>query len=167
MPFHAINCYYYKPFLFFLFDIKSRMGGVSKGWGASLLLPPANEVSEGYVFTPVSHSVHKGGGVCVVAWGACVVAGRVCVVGGACMAVGGCGWGCAWLLGGMCGWGVHGCRVGAAVCMVAGGHAWLGGACVVAGGHVWWWGGACVGYDEIRSMSGRYASYWNASQRRP
>ena len=37
--------------------------------------------------------------------------------------------------------------------MVAGGHAGLGG-CVVAGG--------CVGYDEIRSMSGRYASYWNA-----
>ena len=23
-------------------------------------------------------------------------------------------------------------------------------------------GGACIGYDEIRSMSGRYASYWNA-----
>ena len=23
-------------------------------------------------------------------------------------------------------------------------------------------GGAGVGYDEIRSMSGRYASYWNA-----
>ena len=23
-------------------------------------------------------------------------------------------------------------------------------------------GGASVGYDEIRSMSGRYASYWNA-----
>ena len=22
--------------------------------------------------------------------------------------------------------------------------------------------GACVGYDEIQSMSGRYASYWNA-----
>ena len=47
----------------------------------------------------------------------------------------------AWLPGGMCGcrgcvwlqWGVHGC---------------LG------------WG--CVGYDEIRSMSGRYTSYWNA-----
>ena len=30
------------------------------------------------------------------------------------------------------------------------GRAWLQG------------GGACVGYDEIRSMSGRYASYWNA-----
>ena len=32
---------------------------------------------------------------------------------------------------------------------------WLWGACVVAGE-------ACIGYDEIRSMSGRYASYWNA-----
>ena len=36
----------------------------------------------------------------------------------------------------------------------------------VAGGHEWW--GACVAggvhgrYYEIRSMSGRYASYWNA-----
>ena len=38
--------------------------------------------------------------------------------------------------------------------MVAGGHA-CPGVCVVVGG-------ACIGYDEIRSMSGRYASYWNA-----
>ena len=38
--------------------------------------------------------------------------------------------------------------------MVAGGCVWLAGACVVVGG--------CIGYDEIRSMSGRYASYWNA-----
>ena len=37
-----------------------------------------------------------------------------------------------------------------------------GGACVVEGGHVWLWRGACIGYDKIRSMSGRYASYWNA-----
>ena len=38
-----------------------------------------------------------------------------------------------------------------------GGRAWLRGrACAVVGG------GACVGYDEIRSMSGWYASYWNA-----
>ena len=22
--------------------------------------------------------------------------------------------------------------------------------------------GECIGYDEIQSMSGRYASYWNA-----
>ena len=63
---------------------------------------------------------------------------------------------------------MRGCGGGA--CVVAGGHAWLPGgvcgcwACVVAGG-----GGrgmrgcrACMGYDEIRSMSGRYASYWNA-----
>ena len=33
---------------------------------------------------------------------------------------------------------------------------------MVAGGHAWLLGGACVGYDEIRSMSGRYAYYWNA-----
>ena len=39
-----------------------------------------------------------------------------------------------------------------------------GGACVVSrGGRAWLpGGGACVGYDEIRSMSGWYASYWNA-----
>ena len=64
-------------------------------------LPPANEVCEGYVFTGVCHSVHKGGG------GACVVAG-----------------------------GVRGC----------------------SGGR----GGMRGFFDEIRSMSGRYASYWNA-----
>ena len=53
------------------------------------------------------------------------------------------------------------------------GHAWLLGACVVGevcvhgcrggvhgGGGAC--GGACMEYDEIRSMSGRYASYWNA-----
>ena len=38
--------------------------------------------------------------------------------------------------------------------MVAG-SVWLWGACVVAGG-------ACIEYDEIWSMSRRYASYWNA-----
>ena len=62
--------------------------------------------------------------------------------------------GCVWLQGGMCGCGgehvwlpgdMHVCR---GVCVVAGGHAWLG--------------GVCVGYDKIQSMSGRYASYWNA-----
>ena len=51
--------------------------------------------------------------------------------------------------------------------MVAGGHAWLWGgmygwgACVVVGG-VHGGRGVCMGYNEIRSMSGRYASYWNA-----
>ena len=68
--------------------------------------------------------------------------------GGACLVAEG-----AWLLGGM-----HGCQ---GACMVAGGHAWLW------GGHAWLPGGvhgcwgACIGYDEIRSMSGQYASYWN------
>ena len=42
--------------------------------------------------------------------------------------------------------------------LMGGGHAWLWGVCVVAGGHVWLQGGACIGYDEIWSMSGRYAS---------
>ena len=46
-----------------------------------------------------------------------------------------------------------------------------GGACVVlfSGGHAWFYSGGGVrgffsffGYNEIRSMSGRYASYWNA-----
>ena len=29
------------------------------------------------------------------------------------------------------------------------------------GRHAWLRGGTCVGYDEIRSMNRRYASYWN------
>ena len=74
----------------------------------------------------------------------------------------GCSGGRAWSSGG--------------TCMVAPGgvHAWLlpgGCAWLLPGvmhgfcwGHGFFWGerGACVGYDEIRSMSGRYASYWNA-----
>ena len=81
---------------------------------------------------------------------------------------------------------------GGACMVALGGHAWfycwvcgfIRGACVVLfGGHVWFYSGgawfylgACVvlfrggmhgffsffGYNEIRSMSGRYASYWNA-----
>ena len=74
-----------------------------------------------------------------------------------------------WLQGGKCAWLLPG-----GVCVVfAGGRAWffLGGACVVfaRGVHGFSWGvrgfsqgGACVGYNEIRSMSGRYASYWKA-----
>ena len=78
------------------------------------------------------------GGACIVAWGSL----RGCS-GGACVVALG---GCAWLLwGGMCGY--------------SGGHALLlpGGACVVAPG-----GGMHGFFDEIRSMRGRYASYWNA-----
>ena len=91
---------------------------------------------------------------------------------------------CVVARGSMCGCqgGMHGCRE---ACVVAGGCVWLpggvcmvaGGACVVAGGHASLQGvggmhgcqgmcmvvrGVCMGYDEIHSMSGRYASYWNA-----
>ena len=82
------------------------------------------------------------GGLCVCR-GTCMVVGRVCMVVG--WGVCGCRgcvwlWGCAWLQG---------------ACMVEGGMHGCGEVCVVARG-------VCVGYDEIRSMSGRYASYWNA-----
>ena len=76
---------------------------------------------------------------------------------GACMVLFG---GCAWFYLGAC-------------MVLFGGHAWFysGG-----GGHAWFYlggmrgfsgGGMCgffsfFGYNEIRSMSGRYASYWNA-----
>ena len=72
--------------------------------------------------------------------------------------------GCVWL--GVC---MGACVVARGACMVA------GGACMVAMGHAWLLGGvrgcqgAClvaggvfIGHDEIRSMSGQYASYWNA-----
>ena len=85
--------------------------------------------------------------------GACMVApeGRAWLLGGPCMVAPG---GHAWLLRR----GVHGCL---------GGHAWLlQGACVVApGGRTWLLPGGMHGIrrdTEIRSMSGRYASYWNA-----
>ena len=54
------------------------------------------------------------------------------------------------------------------------GHAWFFGGCIVflgvggmrgfSGGHAWFFqgGGMCGFFDEIRSMSGRYTSYWNA-----
>ena len=52
----------------------------------------------------------------------------------------------------------------------SGGHVWFYlGACVVLfGGHAWFYLGGCAlffqffGYNEMRSMSKRYASYWNA-----
>ena len=150
---------------------------------------------QGNIFTPVCHSVHRGG-----------VRGCRGGVHGCRGGMHGCRRGHAWLQGGHA-WlyrgGMHGCSRGA--CVVAqggvrgcsGGHAWLlrggmhgcsrGGACVVAlgehawllGGHAWllgglrgWsWGGAWFFWGgegvrgffyEIRSMSGRYASYWNA-----
>ena len=74
---------------------------------------------------------------------------------------------CVWQGGGVHGMGV--CIVGD---MRGRGCAWQGGACMVGGacvtgGHVWqgghaWQGGVRGRYYEIRSMSGRYATYWNA-----
>ena len=114
------------------------------GWNIKiftiLFLPPANVVCEGYVFTPVCDSVNGG-------WHAWLLPGGVCMV--------------AW--GGMCGffWGE------ACVVFSGGEHAWFfpgRGMRGFPGGCAWFFsgGGVCVGYDEIRSMSRRYASYWNA-----
>ena len=94
--------------------------------------PPANEVCEGYV------SVHRGGR--------------------------------AWH-GGLCGGGVHGRGSSVAGGMSGGGHVWRG-VCMVGGVHGKGEGharrgsthhpsGRYYGYG-IRSMSGRYTSYWNA-----
>ena len=61
--------------------------------------------------------------------------------------------------------GMHDCSWGACIVAHGGMHGCSGGACMVApGGHVWLLGGVCVVFfpDEVRSMSGRYASYWNA-----
>ena len=68
---------------------------------------------------------------------------------------------------------MRGCSGGGGMCGCSGGACMVdpGGACVVAlGGHAWFFwghacflgGGMCGFFDEIRSMSGRYASYWNA-----
>ena len=138
-------------------------------------LPPANEVCEGYVFTGVYLST-PGGGLCGFIlgglhgfyfggmygfiWGEGVHG----FIWGACMVLFG---GHAWFYSG----GVHGLIRG--VCVVL-----FGGMCMVLfGGCAWFYlggvygfsGGVCMvffsffGYNEIRSMSGRYASYWNAS----
>ena len=112
-------------------------------------------------------SVHRG--VCMVTGGACMVAGGMHGCQGACMVAGGHVWqrggmrgerGNVWQRGGM-----H-CKEGA--CIAKGDMHGKGGPFVAKGGHAWQRGGmrgkrgACVGYDEIRSMSGQYASYWNA-----
>ena len=98
----------------------------------TVFLPSANEVCESYVFTPVCHSVHGGGG------------GGVRGRGGACMAGGVCGGG-----------GMH----GRGACVVGGvcgrGHAWQRGACMPRTPPP-----DTTRYG--RSMRRRYASYWNA-----
>ena len=106
------------------------------------LLPPANEVCEGYVFTGVCLST-LGGTYVVLFRGACVVlfGGHVWFY------LGGCAWfhlgGHAWFYLGWCAW------------FYSGGHVWF----FLGGVHGFF---SFFGYNEIRSMSGRYASYWNA-----
>ena len=110
--------------------------------GFGIFTARKRSLGQGNIFTPVCHSLYRGGmhgctgghawfysggcmvlfgGVCVVfIWGACVV-----LFGGACIVL---FRGCAWFLfrGGM--------------------HGFF----------------SFFRYNEIRSMSGRYASYWNA-----
>ena len=128
-----------------------------------LITARKRSLGQGNILTRVCHSVHRGGvrgfreAYMVVGGHAWLLWGGVCMVAG----------GYAWLLG-MCVvvGGMHGCR--GCVC-----GCW--GACMVAGGMCGCWGGmrdcgggmcgcqgVCIGYDEIRSMSGWYASYWNA-----
>ena len=55
--------------------------------------------------------------------------------------------------------------LGGGMCGCSGGHAWLlrGGVWLLPGGMCGCSGGGMrVFFDEIRSMSGQYASYWNA-----
>ena len=130
-----------------------------------VFLPPANEVWGKVIFYTSLSFCSQGGVACVVARG-----GRhAWLLGGACMvALGGVMCGCS---GGVCVvalGGMHGCSGGHA--WLLRGHAWLLGGCawLLQGGHAWLlWGGmhgffSFFGYNEIRSMSGRYASYWNA-----
>ena len=134
-------------------EIRSTSGQSASYWNA-ILLPPANEVCEGYVFT----------GVCLSTLGGIrgFIRGHVWFYSG----------GCAWFyLGDM-----HGFIWGVCVVLFVG-HVWfylggmrsfIWGVC----GFIW---GVCMvfpggmhgffsffGYNEIRSMSGWYASYWNA-----
>ena len=130
-------------------------------------LPPATKLGQGNIFRSVCQQFCPQGGRhawLLGGWGGCVVA-----PGGMCGFI----WGGmhGFILGGMCGfiWG--------ACVVLFGEHAWfyLGGMCgfipggvvlfggmrgFIQGGHVWFF--QFFGYNEIRSMSGRYASYWNA-----
>ena len=73
---------------------------VSKGIEGFLLLPPAKKLGQGYIFTGICDSVHRGGGAWsggvparegggfVCSWG-CLVPGVPCL-GAGCLVVGGC-----------------------------------------------------------------------------
>ena len=133
-------------------------------WTVVGFLPPATKLGQGNIFRSVCQQFCPQGGCAWLLGGACMVLfGEVHgFIGGVCGFIGGHAW---FYLGGMRGfiWGV---------CMVLFGGAYMvsfGGACVVlfGGCMVLFRGGmrgffSFFGYNEIRSMSGRYASYWNA-----
>ena len=113
----------------------------------AFLLPPATKLGQGNIFRSVStilsrggmHGFIRGGVHGFIQWGACVVLFSR----GACMVL---------FSGGAC------------VVLFSGGHAWF---YSVGGVRGFIQGGvrgffSFSGYNEIRSMSGRYASYWNA-----
>ena len=101
----------------------------------------------------VAGGMHGCQGVCIVAGGCAWLQGGHVWLWWACMAVGGVhGCGGQGVRG--CGVGMRGCQGGMRGC---GGHAWLWGGRGMRG--CW---GACVGHNEIWSMSGWYASYGNA-----
>ena len=107
----------------------------------------------------------SGGSMRGCSQGGCMVAPRGCawLLRGMRGCSGGCAWllrGCAWLLQGACVVAPGGACVVApgGACVVAQGHAWL-----LPGGREWFFRGGVRGFfHEIRSMRGRYASYWNA-----
>ena len=127
-------------------------------------LPPANVVCEGYIFTGVCDSVNRGGMHGFIGGHAWFYSGAGMVLFG----------GHAWFYSG----GVHGFIRGACVVLFGGGmRSFIWGVCgfIWGGMHGFIWGGmhgfirGCVhgfssffGYNEMRSMSGQYASYWNA-----
>ena len=119
-------------------------------WQGAYLLPPANEVWGKVIFLHMSVILFTGGGMCGRDGGVHGGGPRVCVVGGMHgrgMCGGGMhGRGCAW-------WG-HVWQEGMHVKGDMRGRGVHGGGCMVGGMH--------GRYYEIRSMSGRYASYWNA-----
>ena len=99
-------------------------------------------LGQGNIFTPVCHSVHRGGMRGCSGWGACVVAPG----GHAWLLWGGHAWllgGHAWLLKGV----IRGCSGGACVVALGGVHGCSGGACVVLFG-----GGACFYSGGIRGF---------------
>ena len=124
-----------------IFWIKTHLRDQHR-WERTYNYRPQTKLQEGYVFTPVFHSVLRG--ACMVARGHVVVARQVGMCGcqRACVVARGC----AWL------WGA--CVVAEGVC--GGGVCVVPGACMVPGGHVCWQGGMCgIRWDTVNERAVR------------